>query len=68
MDIKLNLIKINFKIKEKQTSKHYTTASRRLSTDINKSINKAGPSRPIAVINRRTDSTVQRFSMRKSAK
>jgi hypothetical protein len=49
-------------------NKHYTTARSRLSTEMNKSINKPGPSRPIAVINRRTDNTVQRFCMRKSAK
>lgn len=31
-------------------------------------MNKAGPSKPIAVINRRTDRTDHRFCMRESAK
>ena len=47
---------------------HYTTARRRLSTDMKRSMKRPGPSRPIAVINRRTDKTVHRFWMRESAK
>ncbi len=51
-------------VERKNIKRHYTTARSRLSTEINNSMNKAGPSRPIAVINRRTDNTVQRFCMR----
>lgn len=46
---------------EENVNESYTTARRRLSTEMNRSMNRPGPSKPIAVINRRTDKTVQRF-------